>query len=104
MRRIPRPILISSAIVALAHAAAAQTTPAVPLPSAPSCSTPDSLEFVGSTHRTPTVLREDAGLPAGQPLNSAAIQRAVKNLFATGQFEDNLDTKCRIEKGKAIFT
>ena len=99
MRRISRHILVTAALVASAKAAAAQ----VAATAAPSCATPDSLEFIGSTHRSAAVLREDTGLPVGRPVNSASIQRAVKNLFATGQFEADLTTECRIQSGKAIF-
>lgn len=96
--RSPTCQLIAAAALALsATAVSAQGTPA------PSCATPDSLEFVGVTRRAPSVLREDAGLPVGQPVSSATIQRAVKNLFATGLFEANIDTECRVEGGKAIF-
>lgn len=100
MRRISRHILVAAAFCASAKTAVAQAA----VPPAPSCSTPDSLEFVGSTHRSATVLREDTGLPVGQPVNSASIQRAVKNLFATGQFDDIPETTCRIVNGKVIFT
>jgi outer membrane protein insertion porin family len=65
--------------------------------------TPDSVEFVGSTHRSATVLREDAGLPVGQPASAPAIQRAVKNLYATGQFDD-ASAECRVVNGKTIYT
>src|SRR5206468_2752885 len=68
-----------------------------------SCLTPDSLEFVGSAHRTAQVLREDAGLPVGQAASATVIQRAIKSLFATGQFED-VTSSCRISNGKTIYT
>jgi outer membrane protein insertion porin family len=70
----------------------------------PSCTTPDSLDFVGSTRRAYSVLREDTGLPiGGQPINSTMIQRAIKNLIATGHFEDGLTSECTIAGGRAIL-
>ena len=68
------------------------------------CLTPDSLEFVGSTHRTAAVLREDAGIPVGQPASSTVIQRAIKALYATGQFDETMSSQCRVVDGKTIYT
>jgi outer membrane protein insertion porin family len=78
-----------------ASAASAQTTPA-----GPSCASPDSVDFVGSTRRSYAVLREDAGLPVGQTVTSTMLQRAEKNLMATGHFDD-FQTECQIANGKA---
>jgi outer membrane protein insertion porin family len=96
MRRPTRQLIVAAAFAASASAASAQGA-------APSCATPDSLEFVGAVRRAPSVLREDAGLPVGQAVSSTSLTRAVKNLFATGLFEGDIDTECRIENGKAIF-
>src|SRR5262245_27383259 len=68
-------------------------------PANPSCAAPDSITFVGSTRRSYAVLREDAGLPVGQPVTAAALQRAEKNILATGHFDD-LQTECLVENGK----
>ncbi len=95
MRRLSRHILVA-AVVAAAPPLVAQDPVVTP------CLTPDSLEFVGSTHRTPAILREDAGLPVGQAASSTSIQRAIKNLFATGQFED-VTSECRVTDGKVIY-
>jgi outer membrane protein insertion porin family len=89
----------AAAVLAVVQSAAAQQVTA---PTG-SCVTPDSLEFLGSTHRTYALLREDAGLPVGQPSNAVAIDRAIKSLYATGQFED-VQAVCRLADGKAIFT
>ena len=94
----------SSTAFVLALAAASQVAAAQQV-SGPigSCLTPDSLEFVGSAHRTAQILREDAGLPVGQAASATAIQRAIKSLFATGQFED-VTSSCRVANGKTIYT
>ena len=86
-----------SLLVAGARVAAAQAG----VIAAP-CVTPDSIEFVGSTHRSATVLREDAGLPVGQAASANSVQRAVKNLYATGQFDD-VFADCVLANGKAIY-
>lgn len=98
MRRFSRHILLA-ATLAGGQTAFAQQVGGLAAP----CLTPDSLEFVGSTHRAPTVLREDAGLAVGQAASSGSIQRAIKNLYATGQFDD-VSSACRVVNGKTIYT
>jgi outer membrane protein insertion porin family len=98
MRRFSCQLIVATAFAASAGIASAQTAG----PASPSCTTPDSLDFVGSARRSYSVLREDAGLPVGQPVNSTMIQRAIKNLLATGHFDDS-ETECAIVGGKAIL-
>src|SRR5262245_30411273 len=95
---LPRVAAAGLALVAVTAAARAQESP-----QAASCAIPDSLEFVGATRRTAQVAREDAGLPVGQPASASALTKAVKNLFATGQYED-VRTACRLAGGKTIYT
>jgi outer membrane protein insertion porin family len=57
-------------------------------PVAGRCATPEALSFRGSTRTAETALRAETGITAGTPLNYRDVQRAVKNLFATGQFDD----------------
>ena len=52
------------------------------------CTTPDSIVFRGATRIPAATLRTDAGLPTGTPLGYRDVQRAIRNLFSTGQFED----------------
>lgn len=50
------------------------------------------------------MLRGDAGISPGVALSAGVLQRAIKNLYATGQFED-IQTSCNIAaNGKAILT
>lgn len=98
MRRFSCQLIAATAFAASASVVSAQETTAP----APSCATPDSLDFVGATRRSQSVLREDTGLPVGQPANSASIQRAVKNLIATGLFDD-ARTECLLTGGKSIM-
>ncbi len=52
------------------------------------CATPDSVSVTGNSRVPETDVRASAGLVAGVPLNARSLQEAIKNLFATGQFED----------------
>ena len=68
------------------------------------CATPDSVVFRGNQRISETMLRGDAGISPGVALSSGVLQRAIKNLFATGQFDD-IQTSCNIAaNGKAILT
>lgn len=96
MRRFSCQLIVVAAFVASTSVVSAQGT-------APSCATPDSVEFLGATRRSQSVLREDAGVPVGQPVNASTVQKAIKNLYATGMFSDVLPD-CRIVGGKAIFS
>ena len=100
MRRFSCQIIVASAFAAFASVASAQG--GAP-PSNPSCASPDSIDFVGSTRRSYAVLREDAALPVGQPVTATMIQRAIKNLIATGHFDDVSQTECQVVGGKAIL-
>ena len=101
MRRLSCQLLVASALAASASVASAQATPAAP--AGPSCTSPDSVDFVGSTRRSHAVLREDAAVPVGQVVTATIIQRAIKNLMATGHFDDVSGTECQVTGGKAIL-
>ncbi len=50
------------------------------------------------------MLRGDAGISPGVALSAGVLQRAIKGLYATGQFDD-IQTSCNIAaNGKAILT
>ena len=67
------------------------------------CATPDSVVFRGNQRISEQMLRGDAGISPGVTLSSGVLQRAIKNLFATGQFDD-IQTSCNIgANGKAIL-
>jgi outer membrane protein insertion porin family len=52
------------------------------------CSTPDSIVVRGNQRVSDATVRADAQLAAGQTLNFRGVQRAIRSLFATGQFSD----------------
>jgi outer membrane protein insertion porin family len=97
MRRLNCQLIVATAFAAFASAVSAQGT----APASSTCATPDSVAFVGSTRRSYSVLREDAGLPVGQPVTSTMLQRAEKNILGTGHFED-VQTECVVSSGKSI--
>lgn len=51
------------------------------------CATPDSIAFRGFSRTTDASLRAEAGLVPG-PVNYRALERAIRTLYALGQFDD----------------
>src|SRR5688572_5453616 len=80
MRKLPPTLL---AVLCAAAAAGAQESPV-----AGRCATPDALAFRGTTRTAESALRAETGITPGTALNYRDVQRAVKNPFATGQFDD----------------
>jgi outer membrane protein insertion porin family len=79
MSRLP---LVLLCLAAASAPALAQDTPLG------SCAVPDSIAVRGNNHVDDATIRGDAGLVAGASLNYRDIQRAVRAIFATGQFDD----------------
>jgi outer membrane protein insertion porin family len=52
------------------------------------CATPDSIIVRGNQRVSSTVIRSDAGLTPGDTLNLPTVRRAMKGLYASGQFDD----------------
>ena len=75
------PILLLCLAVASVPALAQDTPPG-------RCSVPDSIAIRGNSHVDEASIRGDAGLIAGANLNYRDIQRAIRAVFATGQFDD----------------
>ena len=82
----------------MATAAAAQE-PAV----TGACAKPDSVAFRGNVRVGDAALRGDVGISPGSALNYRTLQRAIKSLYATTQFED-VQIKCEVAGGRAILT
>ena len=95
MRRV---VGISIALSALASVAAAQE-PTV----TGACAKPDSVAFRGNARVGESALRGDVGIAPGRPLSYRALQRAIKNLYATTQFED-IQVHCEVAAGRAILS
>jgi outer membrane protein insertion porin family len=79
MHRLP---LVLLCLAAASAPAFAQDNPLA------SCAVPDSVAVRGNSSVDETSIRGDAGLVAGANLNYRDIQRAIRAVFATGQFDD----------------
>ena len=63
-------------------------TPVLAQEPAAACTTPDSILVTGNTRISALSVRTDAGLTPGETLNFRRIQGAIRNLYATGLFDD----------------
>jgi outer membrane protein insertion porin family len=52
------------------------------------CTTPDTVVVAGNARVSDAIIRAAAGLTPGTTLNYRDVQRAIKAVFATGQFDD----------------
>jgi outer membrane protein insertion porin family len=68
------------------------------------CTVPDSIAIRGNSQIDEATIRGDAGLVGGATLNYRDIQRAIRSIFATGQFDD-VKITCEPEapNGKTIL-
>lgn len=62
------------------------------------CASPDSILVAGNKRVASSTILADAALTTGVPLNAPAIQRAIKNVFQTGQF-DGVNIDCVLAAG-----
>jgi outer membrane protein insertion porin family len=67
------------------------------------CVVPDSVVVRGNSRVTADKIRADAGLTAGDSLNYRVLQRTLRNLFETGQFDD-VQAGCDLSSGRALLT
>ena len=84
-RFFPLSILVAAAWPALS---AAQAPP-------PPCAIPDSVAVSGVQRIPLSVVRADAGIKPGDTLNYRVVQRAIRNLFATGNYDD-VQVRCDV--------
>src|SRR4051812_19236025 len=66
------------------------------------CATPDSIAFRGESHVHEDDLRSGVGITPKTTLNGRVLARAMKDLYATGQFEA-IATSCEQVEGKSIL-
>ena len=93
--------MLRSSSVALAallvgSAAAAQDAPSP-------CVAPAAIQVRGNSRVSEATIRADAGIAPGATLNYRDIQRAVKALYATGQFDD-VHVVCAVAPGDSVAT
>lgn len=91
-----RSILAVLALVGVGSVARAQQAPTGP------CASPDSIAFRGMERITEQMLRADAGVTPGTSLNYRDLSRAIRNLYATSQFDD-IRTACETLNGKTTL-
>jgi outer membrane protein insertion porin family len=97
-----RSLLLAAGLIVVAFAPAWSQQNAIAADKGP-CATPDSVVFRGNQRISEQMLRGDAGISPGVALSTGVLQRAIKNLFATGQFDD-IQTSCTVgANGKAIL-
>ena len=89
MPRLVRISVVSFGLAATAAVSANAQEPASP------CAKPDTVAFRGNARVAESALRGDVAVVAGTVTNSRAIQRAVKSLYATAQFED-VQVNCEV--------
>jgi outer membrane protein insertion porin family len=66
------------------------------------CARPDSVAFRGNSRVSDAALRGDVGISAGSELNYRALQRAIKSLYATTQFDD-VQVRCEVAAGRSVL-
>ena len=66
------------------------------------CATPDTIVFVGATRTGDATIRAAAALEPGA-VNYRTLQRAIKDIYATGQYDD-VAASCELDNGKAALT
>ena len=59
------------------------------------CATPDSVVVAGNKRVPAATVLLDAGITTGTALNAPSIQRAMRNIFAGGQFDD-VKIECKV--------
>ena len=79
---MPRTTLLLAILLLAAIPAHAQDRPGG------ACSVADSVAVRGNQRVGEATIRADAAIPVGQPLNYQIVQRAIKDVFASGQFDD----------------
>jgi outer membrane protein insertion porin family len=66
------------------------------------CARPDSVAFRGNERVAESALRGDLEITPGAPLNYRTLQRAIKSLYATAQFDD-IQARCEIVDGRVVL-
>jgi outer membrane protein insertion porin family len=94
---MPRVTGTSVLLIGLAGSALAQEAPSGGI-----CSKPDTVAFRGNARVTEAALRSDVGISPGSTLSVRTLQRAIKDLFATQQFDD-VNVECRVTEGRVML-
>ena len=95
-----RPTLLP---LALALAFASAPARAQQQPESSPCTVPDSVAIHGNERVQRSTILGDIGISKGDTLNFRVLQRAIRNLFATGQFSD-VQSSCAVDPGTGQST
>src|SRR5581483_5950776 len=90
-------------LAALGLAMAASTAHAQQEANVGACATPDSVAFRGNKRITDDVLRADVGITPKSTINQRTLTRAIRDLYATNQFESDIRTSCDVANGKSVL-
>jgi outer membrane protein insertion porin family len=85
------------AVASAAHAQAAQDA------ATGACATPDSIAFRGNERIKDAELRSDVGIAPKSTINARVLRRAIADLYATNQFESDINTTCETLNGKTTL-
>src|SRR5262245_49531630 len=76
-----------------------------PAPQAPDsvgrCATPDSILVSGNKRMATSDILAETGILPGMQLSAPIVQRAIRNIYQTGQF-DQVDLICRLTETKPV--
>ncbi|HWJ15819.1 MAG TPA: outer membrane protein assembly factor BamA [Gemmatimonadaceae bacterium] len=67
------------------------------------CATPDSVAFRGQSRIPDGDLRADVGIAPKSKINSRILDRAIRDLYATNNFDENITAVCELVGGKAVL-
>jgi len=67
------------------------------------CATPDSVAFRGQSRIPEADLRADVGIAPKSKINSRILDRAIRDLYATNNFDENIAAVCELVGGKAVL-
>src|SRR5512142_2691737 len=96
-----RLVLAGLALIVAGSAARAQEAAIGP------CAKPDSVAFRVQHARRDSIpedqLRADVGIQPKSTINGRIVTRAIRDLYATNQFESNIQATCEVIGGKAVL-
>src|SRR5688500_19943501 len=90
MRRLATPFIL---IAILAVPSGAQEGAREGAPGA--CASPEAVEVTGNSRVDTSAVRSSSGLTIGATLSVTDVQRAIKSLYGTGQYDD-VHLVCRL--------
>ena len=90
-------LTIAVALLCSGATARAQDTPV-----SGRCATPDTIVFHGAERTGDATVRNESALVPG-PVNYRTLERAIKAIYATGQFDDVV-ASCELADNRAALT